>query len=136
MAAMTTDQLLDALLREKGPKGDVTRLPLADDYTFVGPPVTLRGRSAFLEYFTRRNTPLEVEVFARSISGEWGTLVCDWIRPDQSPPSRLVVTIRCCAGQICEEYWIYDIRALGVQSLDRLRVMTVDLDAEVGIGDA
>ena len=69
------------------------------------------------------------------VRGEWGTSVCDWIRPDQLPPNRLVITIRCCDGQIYEEYWIHDIRALGVQSLDRLRDMTVDLAADVGIGD-
>lgn len=135
MADMTTDQLLDALLRGKGPQGDQRRLPLADDYLFVGPPITIRGRSTYLEFVARRNTPLEVEVLGRSVSGEWGTLVCNWIRPDRPSEDRLVITIRCRAGQIWEEYWIYDIRAFGIQNLDGLRDMTVDLEAEVGIGD-
>lgn len=127
---------------EARPGGDYTKAPLADDYLFVGPPMTLRGRTAH-EALSPAMTAICFPEPARILhqhgvpsqdgGGSWWSTILEWQPAGHPDGLRLAVTQSVVGGVIHEEYWAYDARRLGPGLVERLRPLVEPLGGQVGL---
>ena len=127
---------VEAFWAEARPGGDYTRAPLSDDYLFVGPAMTLRGRVAhrgLVDTLTAFCFPSPARILDRFTAERWATTVIDW-RPHGVPDGLTLTSTQLVRnGLLHEEYWAYDPRLLPAGSLDGLAPLVGSLGGTTGL---